>query len=288
LSANGLTRDLALRTALTAFATTAETQGQQHIRPFHRYMALRLVVEGGFLPEEVTPHPPLQSSRRGRSVVLRWAPDAETTSERTIIGGLKSKDVDVVVCKEYIGPVVAVSLKGTGGAFRNLTNRMEEAIGDCTNVHLMYPGLVYGFFSLIRGNREGGPGVNSNDVCIKADGSIVDAVRRYHDILEGLSGREHVRDDPSRYEAVAMTLVECHGDSAGLRVAGLPPAGGALDPASFFPSLYRLYDLRYPYMARIAGVERVAWSRTSPVVQDILDACSEDPEPILGYGLRLA
>ena len=44
-----------------------------------------------------------------------------------MLGGLKTKDVDVVVSKPGIGPCVAVSIKGTLNAFRNLTNRMEEA-----------------------------------------------------------------------------------------------------------------------------------------------------------------
>ena len=33
---------------------------------------------------------------------------------------------------------------------RNLTNRMEEAIGDCTNLHISYPNLVYGFLHIMK------------------------------------------------------------------------------------------------------------------------------------------
>ena len=35
-----------------------------------------------------------------------------------------------------IGSCVAVSLKGTLNAYRNLTNRLEEAAGDCTRTYL--------------------------------------------------------------------------------------------------------------------------------------------------------
>ena len=42
------------------------------------------------------------------------------------------------------------------GAFRNLTNRMEETIGECTNLHITYPALVFGYLFLIRANRPGG------------------------------------------------------------------------------------------------------------------------------------
>jgi hypothetical protein len=58
---------------------------------------------------------------------------------------MKSKNIDVVTSMRGIGPVLAISCKGTVGAHRNLTNRMEEAIGDCTNIHAAYPALVYGF-----------------------------------------------------------------------------------------------------------------------------------------------
>lgn len=72
-------------------------------------------------------------------------PERAAGGELTVLGGLKTKDVDVVVTKPAIGPCIAVSIKGTLNAFRNLTNRMEEAVGDCTNLHISYPNLVYGF-----------------------------------------------------------------------------------------------------------------------------------------------
>lgn len=47
--------------ALHTFATYAgATQSQQHIKPLHYYVACRLVLEGGFLPEEITPRPPFR------------------------------------------------------------------------------------------------------------------------------------------------------------------------------------------------------------------------------------
>src|SRR5579863_1344341 len=33
-------------------------------------------------------------------------------------------------------------------------NRMEEAAGDCTNIHLAYQGLVYAFWHIFRANVE--------------------------------------------------------------------------------------------------------------------------------------
>jgi hypothetical protein len=280
---------LGLRAALKHFAVTSETQGQAHIKPMHQYIAVRLVLEGGFLPDEITPHPPLRYVRSGsqHAVVLDHA--AETSSEKTVIGGLKSKDIDVVVAKEGLGPVVAVSVKGTGKAFRNLTNRMEEAIGDCTNLHIMYPGLVYGFLALIKANRESDPGVERNDVCIDAKGKVVSAIRHYHDILSNLTGRYFVRDEHTRYEAVALTLIEPSGWAAGAEFAGFPPDESPLRVEAFFGRIYRVYDLRYPYMAtRMTTARRVEWDAASPALADIEAALGVSVQEGLGYSPRLA
>ena len=76
------------------------------------------------------------------------------TGEQAILGGLKTKNVDVVVNLPKLGPVLAVSCKGTTKSFRNLTNRMEETIGECTNLHITYPALVIGYFALLRANQN--------------------------------------------------------------------------------------------------------------------------------------
>src|SRR5688500_12585908 len=142
---------IGLREALRVYVQAAETQSTRHIRPLHWYIANRLVIEGGFLPDDIVPRPPFQvavqrAGRRQRYLLIH-DPSLGGTGEHTILGGVKTKQVDVTVSKPGIGPCIAVSLKGTVGAFRNLTNRMEEAIGDCTNLHIAYPNLVYGFRS---------------------------------------------------------------------------------------------------------------------------------------------
>ncbi len=119
--------------ALAHFVTfRGSPQSQRHIKPLHWYVACRLVVEGGFHPDEIMPRPPFRVEGSSRRPMLVDDPSRGGTGERTVYGGLKTKDVDVVVTKEGIGPVLAVSCKGAIGAFRNLTNRMEEAVGDCT------------------------------------------------------------------------------------------------------------------------------------------------------------
>lgn len=48
--------------AQNLFDPTVGTEGQRHVTPFHEYVALRLTLEGGFLPEEITPSTELISN----------------------------------------------------------------------------------------------------------------------------------------------------------------------------------------------------------------------------------
>ena len=95
------------------------TQSQQHIKPLHWYVACRLVLEGGFHPDEIKPRPPFTVTKRRGQHFLHFDPDAATGGEATVLGGLKTKNVDVVISKDGLGPVLAVSCKGMTGAFRN-------------------------------------------------------------------------------------------------------------------------------------------------------------------------
>ena len=91
---------ISLKQALAAFAENISGhQGSGHIKPLHRYVSCRLVVEGGFDPDDITPRPPFEVTRRGRKHVLEHVPEAARSGERTILGGLKTKDVDVVVTR---------------------------------------------------------------------------------------------------------------------------------------------------------------------------------------------
>lgn len=255
-----------LRDALRAFVLNASGhQGQAHIRPLHQYVACRLVVEGGFLPDDITPRPPFTvSKRRGRNV-LTHDPESGGSGERTVLGGLKTKDIDVVVTKTGIGPVLAVSMKGTLGAFRNLTNRMEEAIGDCTNLHISYPALVYGFLQVLRATPPG-PGVDPNDAGLLDTGLPSELIARYHDVLARLDGRSDLRDESTKYEAVGLALVVPSGDDQGLVVPTFPPQDSCLSLGSFFPRLYAQYDLRYVYAAPLLKsiTTRHVWAEDSP------------------------
>ncbi len=250
--------------ALEHFATfSGQTQSQQHIKPLHWYVACRLVLEGGFPPEDITPHPPFRTVSKGSQRSLIYDESVATNAERTILGGLKTKNVDVVVTKDGIGPVMAISVKGTIGAFRNLTNRMEEAVGDCTNLHITYPALVAGFMTVLRANRKidaavqvlPGEGsqperaIQKNDVAIGVGGEPVETIIRYHNALRELAGRRGIRDDVSSYEAVSMALVSSNHGTPGDLIMGFPAVDSAVHPAKFFSKIYRVYDERYVFSA---------------------------------------
>ena len=257
---------MSLRSALAHFVEfRGATQSQEHIKPLHWYVACRLVVEGGFSPDEIMPRPPFSANKHKGRLVLTHEPGSGGAGERTVYGGLKTKNVDVVVTKEGIGPVLAVSCRGSIGAFRNLTNRMEEAIGDCTNLHIAYPPLVYGYLVVLRANRAeevGGvperpnseqeqPGrrLANNDVAIDRQGGAVAPVRRYHAALRELANRRGVRNDISRYEAIALALASTRPRQTGKVVEEFPEADSPLRFERFFDTLYRQYDERFVYGA---------------------------------------
>jgi hypothetical protein len=279
---------LKVESALKAFVVAPITQDQGHIKPLHRYVALRLVIEGGFLPEEISPRPPLAHSLRGKRRMLVFDARQESSAESSIVGGVKSKNVDIVVNKKGIGPVVAISLKGTVKSFRNLNNRMEEVIGDCANIHMMYPGLVYGFLHVLRANRAGQPKIARDDVGIGQDGNVVPSIARWHDVLSELTGRSMLSDEVMLYEAIALLLAETVPPNVGDLVLSFPSKESPLLLGDFFQRLYKLYDFRFSYkLAKTVSARRIEWDKDSSAFADIARRISQDLHTALGYSPRL-
>ncbi|MDE0449847.1 MAG: hypothetical protein OXH96_24545 [Spirochaetaceae bacterium] len=283
--------------ALHHFASyDGRTQSQQHIKPLHWYVACRLVMEGGFHSDEIKPRPPFSVVKRGRRNLIEFDETCATGAEATILGGLKTKSVDIVVNKDGLGPVVAVSCKGMTGAFRNLTNRMEETVGECTNLHITYPALVFGYLFVLRANRAiveddkestGGSRRRSrltpNDVAIDPSGQPVESIARFHAALCALTERQGIRDDVSRYEAVSMGLVGVESDHVGQLLPVYPPPDSPLVFDRFFDDLYSRYDERYVYSAPdlSSRTRRIEWSSDSP-------ALVPSVAPSMDYEIRVA
>jgi hypothetical protein len=164
---------------------------------------------------------------------------------------------------------------------------MEEAVGDCTNLHITYPAMVTGFLFVMRAHSQAavlaatvatggslGPGraIAQNDVAIQASGEPVEAIVRFHNALRELTGGRGIRDDVSRYEAVAFVLVHPSGPDAGKVLSNYPVAESPLRIERFFETLYLRYDERYVYSAPDlkSVTRRREWSPKSPVFDKIL------------------
>jgi len=164
---------------------------------------------------------------------------------------------------------------------------MEEAVGDCTNLHITYPAMVAGYLFVMRANRapeqtaveivEKIPAeqesperkLEANDIAIQAGGDPVESVFRFHTALRELTGRRGIRNDVSRYEAVSLALIEAFGSNAGAILDGFPPEDSPLRFEQFFSTLYLRYDERFVYSAPDLKkvTSRIEWSGNSPVFE---------------------
>ena len=264
-------RWITLNDAIKNFVSGAHsTESSRHIKPLHWHIACRLVLEGGFHPDDVTPRPPFTVSKTKTGYFLDHDITKGKSGERTLMGGLKTKNVDVVVSKNGIGPVIAISMKGTLKSFRNLTNRMEEAVGDCTNLHISYPALVYGFLHIFKANREN-ESTSSNDMFVHTNGRIADGIVRYHDVMSRLTGRDDVRAEVTRYEAVSIMAAKAQSKHHGEIFESFPHQDSPLDFKRFMSTLYRQYDERFVYAAPALSnkTRRLEWRSDSLALTDL-------------------
>ena len=262
-----------LKDGLLRLCQVVGTQSGEHIKPIHAYCAARLVLEGGFPPEWVSPRSTFSTKRISNVVYeLEYSQAAANKSERRVLGGIKYKDVDVTVVVPGIGPALAISAKSTGNAFRNLTNRMEEALGECTNIHLMYPGLVFGFLHLIKFSKESEVG-NPQDSSFGEDEEPLPPIRRYHEVLMALAGRNTITDPGMRYESVGLLVYRCRGSRAEVWPR-FPSSDSPVHFSKFFQRLYDLYDLRYSYPDPDGRNARKEWQPRGVSIPTRFDAQS--------------
>jgi hypothetical protein len=93
---------------------------------------------------------------------------------------------------------------------------------------------------------------------------------RYHESMSRLTGRADIRNHASRYEAVALALVDTLAPKRGELFQAYPPPESALSFAQFFATLYRAYDLRFVYAAPAlkAKTQRLEWTTDSPALAE--------------------
>jgi hypothetical protein len=258
-----------LELGLQELCGSAKTQSGGHIKPIHLHCSSRLVLEGGFPPEWLLPRPPLVSrARTNTEYRLDYTPSAANDTEHSVLGGIKHKNVDVTVLVPGIGPALGISAKSTGNAFRNLTNRMEEALGDCANIHMMYPGFVFGFLHFL---KFAAPGESSPpDVSFDKENRPLDKITRYHDVLVSLAGRTTITDPAMRYESVGLVVYRCTGAKAAIWQA-YPPPDSPVHYSRFFERLYSIYDLRYAYPDSSGKSHRKTWTTKGFIGPDVYD-----------------
>ncbi|QJU60943.1 hypothetical protein HL653_23825 (plasmid) [Sphingomonas sp. AP4-R1] len=275
--------------AFAGFQGKIESAGQ--IKPLHWYVACRLVLEGGFDPADITPRPPFRiQTRSGKPPLLHYDESKAGGGERTILGGLKTKNVDVVVTRDGLGPVLAVSCKGVTAALRNLTNRLEETVGECTNLHITYPALVLGYLVVLRANRQvdsvledalaeaaeaeaieekqPGRALTKNDIAMGEGGEPVALVMRFHNALREMTGRRGIRNDVSRYEAIGFGMVEMEPSALGTLLDSYPAPESTLRLERFFETLYLRHDERFVTSAPdlASKTRRLEWASDSPAL----------------------
>jgi hypothetical protein len=161
---------------------------------------------------------------------------------------------------------------------------MEEAVGDCTNLHIAYPALVYGFLHVLRATASGplpndarhflkpddAGNVQTPDIALLPNGEVAGSIQRYHAALSGLAGRAGVRNDLTRYEAVALVLASPGMATGAGIVQHYPPPQSPLLISQFFSRLYMQYDERFVYGAPALArmTQRLAWDPDSPAFED--------------------
>ena len=235
-----------LGSAIQSLCGSAKTGTRRHVSPVHAYCAARLILEGGFPPEWVLPRQPFASRKLINAVCqLEMSAKPQEVSKHRVLGGFKDENVDVTVLVPGLGPVLGISTRRTANAFRNLAVRMEEALVGCTNVHLMYPGFVFGFLHLIRFGKASEVG-NPQDASFDEHNHPLPAIRRYHEVLVALAGRNSITDPGMRYEAVGLLVYRCAKSGAELW-NDYPPKDSPVHFTNFFQRLYNLYDLRFGY-----------------------------------------
>ena len=202
------------------------TQSQQHIKPLHWYVTCRLVLEGGFHPDEIKPRPPfIVTGRRGERLI-HFDPAAATGGEATVLGGFRRQ-----------GRILAV---------------------------------VTSPWSIGKDGIVTHPSPSPGTAVVPPTG------------MTGDSFRNRACGTASRYEAVALAMIDMREDGIGRLLPDFPPPGSPVRIERFFETLYLRYDERYVYSAPDlkSKTRRIEWSPDSP-------AFESDVSPTLDYEIRL-
>ena len=119
-------------------------------------------------------------------------------------------------------------------------------------------------------------------MALAEEGHPLEAIARFHAALREMSGRQGIRDEISRYEAVSMGLVKVRSGIAARLLTGFPTADNPLRIEPFFSTLYQRYEERFvsgaPDLRSVTS--RLEWSLDSPALAAVASR--------LDYDVRLA
>ncbi len=111
--------------------------------------------------------------------------------------------------------------------------------------------------------------VAANDIAITESRKPVESIVRFHSALGALTGRNGIREEASRYEAIALALIDTRDGAVGHPLPEFPPLDSPLHLGHFFETLNRRYDERYVYSAPDleSKTRRLQWSPDSPALE---------------------
>jgi len=157
--------------------------------------------------------------------------------EKPVRGKHRSKNWDVVL---YFGhrPQLAVSTKSImANVAGTVPNRIDDAMGECVNVHAQDPGMVLGYLFVMNAalsNRNTREGRSWTDI--------------FAESLASFSGRRSERDAPELFEAATLLPVDFAADPP--RISFHP---GLLDWNGFFDILVGQVRTRNPLIDHSLG-----------------------------------
>ena len=89
-------------------------------------------------------------------------------------------------------------------------------------------------------------------------------------MLARLSGRDDVRNDSTKYEAVCLSLINPGSSDTGGILSTFPKSESPLLLEKFFQTIYRQYDQRFVFAAPglASKTRRLEWDADSVAVSD--------------------
>ena len=131
--------------------------------------------------------------------------------------------------------------------------------------------------------------IKANDIAIIEDGSVTDGLVRFHTALSEMTHRRGIRNEISRYEAIALALVEPKGEHPGSIFEKFPSHASPLHHSQFFHTLYRRYDERFRAWRALTRRSRDYYSPMVAIIpSDLRSRLDSSAWPKLDFDARVS